>query len=230
LSNSSSANRAEDGGKTPSLWHHGDFLKLWTGQTISLVGTHVTSLALPLTAILEFKARPFQVGLLTALQFLPFLLFALPAGAWIDRLRRRPLLVVADLARFLVIGSIPLAASLDVLRLAQLYVLAFLSGCFAVVFDIAYQSYLPSLVRRDQLLDANGKLEASHTAAEVAGPGLGGLLVQAFTAPIAIAADAISYLVSAASLLLIKTKEAPSFRTSANTSTVNRCRSPSRSA
>jgi MFS family permease len=192
-----------------SLWGRGDFLKLWGGQTISLVGTQITLLALPLAAILGFKAGPFQVGLLATFQFVPFLLFGLPTGVWVDRLPRRPILVIADLARFGVMGSVPLAAALGVLRLGQLYAVAFLSGFFAVLFEVSYQSYLPSLVDRSQLLDANGKLEVSRTAAQVAGPGVGGLLVQAFTAPTAITADAASFLASAASLLLIGTREAP---------------------
>jgi MFS family permease len=180
---------------------------LWGGQTLSLVGTQITYLALPLVAILGFDARPFQVGLLSALQFIPFLLFGLPTGVWVDRLPRRPILIVADVARFVVMATIPLASALGVLRMEQLYIVSFVSGFFAVLFEVAYQSYLPSLVERGQLLDANGKLETSRTAAQIAGPGIGGLLVQAFTAPVAIAADAASFLASAASLILIKRKE-----------------------
>jgi predicted MFS family arabinose efflux permease len=124
-------------------------------------------------------------------------------------LPRRPILIVADLARFVVMATIQLASALGVLRMEQLYVVSFVSGFFAVLFEVAYQSYLPSLVERGQLLDANGKLEMSRTAAQIAGPGIGGLLVQAFTAPVAIAADAASFLASAASLILIKRKEPP---------------------
>lgn len=186
-----------------------DFLKLWTGQTISLLGSEITVLALPLTAILLFHATAFQVGTLSTAEFLPFVLLGLPVGVWVDRLRRRPILVVADAARFVVIGSIPLAYALGVLHLAQLYVVAFLTGIFTVFFDVAYGSYLPSLIPRASLVEGNAKLEVSRSGAQLAGPGLAGVLVQAFGAPVAMLADSISYAVSVGSLLLIRTVEPP---------------------
>lgn len=184
-------------------------MKLWIGQSISQVGSQVTLLALPLTAILLFKATPFQVGLLSTLEFLPFLLFGLPVGVWVDRLRRKPIPVAADMGRFLVLGSLPLAYAFDALHLTHLYAAAFLSGVFTVFFDVAYGSYLPSLIDRSQLMDANTKLEISRSGAQLLGPGLAGVLVEAFTAPVAILADAASYLGSVLFLLLIRRQEPP---------------------
>jgi MFS family permease len=184
-------------------------MKLWTGQTISQLGSQITLLALPLTAILLFKATPFQVGVLGTVEFLPFLLFGLPVGVWVDRLRRKPILVIADIGRFLVLASIPLAYELDSLRIGQLYVVAFLSGVFTVFFDVAYGSYLPSLIERDRLMDGNSKLEISRSGAQLLGPGMGGILVEALTAPVAILADAGSYLGSVLFLLVIRKREPP---------------------
>jgi MFS family permease len=193
----------------PSLWRHGDFVKLWAGHTISQLGSQVTILALPLTAILLFRATPFQVGVLGTLEFLPFLLFGLPAGVWVDRLRRKPILVIADVGRFLALGSIPLAYAFDALRLPQLYVVAFLAGIFTVLFDVAYGAYLPSLIDRRQLVDGNSKLEISRSGAQLVGPGLAGILVEALRAPMAILADAVSYVGSVLFLLIIRRREPP---------------------
>jgi MFS family permease len=193
--------------RPPSLWRHRDFMKLWSGQTISQLGSQVTLLALPLTAILLFRATPFQVGVLTTLEFLPWLLLGLPVGVWVDRLRRKPILVAADVGRFLVLGSVPLAYELHALRIGQLYAVAFLAGVLTVFFDVAYGAYLPSLIDRDRLVDGNSKLEVSRSGAQLLGPGLGGLLVQALTAPVAVLADAASYLGSVLFLLLIRRPE-----------------------
>jgi MFS family permease len=184
-------------------------MKLWTGETISQLGTQITFLALPLTAILLLDATPFQVGLLGTFEFLPFILVGLPAGVWVDRLRRKPILIAGDLGRVIALGSIPIAYELGVLHIAQLYVVAFVTGVFTVFFDVAYQSYLPSLVDRDQIVDGNAKLEISRSGAQLAGPGLAGALIQVLTAPVAILADAISYLGSALFVFLIRKKEAP---------------------
>jgi MFS family permease len=198
-----------DSTQQPSLWRHGAFMKLWVGQSISQLGSQVTILALPLTAILLFRATPFQVGLLGTFEFLPFVLLGLPVGVWVDRVRRKPLLVAADLGRFLVLGSVPLAYGLDELHIGHLYAAAFLSGVFTVFFDVAYGSYLPSLIDRGRLVDGNSKLEISRSGAQLLGPGLGGILVQAFTAPVAILADAGSYLGSVLFLFMIRRKEPP---------------------
>jgi MFS family permease len=190
-----------------SLWRHADFMKLWTAETISQLGTQVTFLALPLTAIVILKASPFQVGLLGTLEFLPFIVVGLPAGVWVDRLRRRPILIVGDLGRVIALGSIPVAYELGVLHILHLYIAAFVAGVLTVFFDVSYQSYLPSLVDRDQLVDGNAKLEISRSGAQLAGPGLAGALIQAFKAPVAILVDAISYLGSALFIFLIRKKE-----------------------
>ncbi len=195
--------------RTRSLWRHADFMKLWTAETISQLGTQVTLLALPLTAILILKATPFQVGLLGTVEFLPFILVGLPAGVWVDRLRRRPILIAGDLGRVLALGSIPIAYELGVLHIVQLYVVAFVTGVLTVFFDVSYQSYLPSLVDRDKIVDGNAKLEISRSGAQLAGPGLAGALIQILTAPVAILADAISYLGSAFFVFLIRKKEPP---------------------
>lgn len=193
--------------RPPSLWRHPDFLKLWTGQTLSLVGSQVTQLALPLTAILTLRATPFQMGVLRAVQYAPALLIGLFAGAFIDRLRRRPILMAADAGRALLLGSIPLAAVLGALSFGYLYGVAFLVGVLTVVFEVAYLAYLPNLVRREQLVDANGRLEASSSVAQISGPGLAGVLIQLLTAPVAIAADAASFLVSVFFLGLVRAPE-----------------------
>jgi MFS family permease len=190
-----------------TLWRHGDFMRLWTGQTISLVGSQVTLLALPLTAILLFQASAFQVGVLNTLLFLPFLLLGLPAGVWVDRMRRKPMMIAADLGRFAVLASVPLAYAFGVLRLGQVYAVGFLAGVLTVFFDVAYGAYLPSLIPRSRLVDGNAKLEISRSGAQIAGPGLAGLLVQWLSAPTAILVDALSYLASVLFLWRVRTPE-----------------------
>ena len=195
-----------------ALWGHRDFLNLWAGETISQVGTQISLIALPLVAILELDASAFEVSLLTAFDFLPFLLFSLPAGVWVDRLRRRPILVLSDVVRAVALASIPIAAVLDWLTIWQLYAVGFVVGALTVAFDVAYQSYLPSLIGRGQLVEGNSKLELSRSAAQIAGPGLGGILVSALTAPYAVAVDAVSFLASALFLQRIRTVEPPPAR------------------
>src|SRR5918992_4471633 len=179
------------------LWRDPEFLKLWSAQGISQLGTQVTLLALPLAAILVLDASATEVALLGAVEVLPFLLFTLPAGVWVDRLPRRPILVVADLLRAVALVSIPLAYALDALTLPHLFVVAFVTGVLSVFFDVSYLAYLPSLVDRSQLGAGNSKLEATRSAAQVAGPGAAGVLVAAVTAPVAILVDAVSYVISA---------------------------------
>lgn len=190
-----------------SLWRHGEFRKLWGGETLSQVGSQITTLALPLTAVITLDARPVQVGLLTAAQFAPNLLLTLPAGVWFDRHRRRPALLAANLGRFVLLGLVPLLYGLDWLTMGWLYGIVFLAGALTAIFDVAYLVYLPSLVRRDQLVSANARLEASYSVAQVAGPGIGGWLVQLLTAPGAVLADAGSYLVGALTIALIQRRE-----------------------
>jgi MFS family permease len=192
-----------------SLFRHRDFVKLWTGETISQFGTQISLLAIPFVALDILKATPFQYGLLATVEFLPFILFSLPAGAWVDRLRRRPILIAGDLGRVVSLASIPIAYELGVLSVPQLYLVGFANGVMTVLFDVAYQSYLPSLVDRDQIVDGNSKLEISRSAAQIAGPGLAGVLVGAVTAPVAIIGDALSFLVSAIAVLWIRKPEPP---------------------
>jgi len=180
-----------------ALWHNRDFRRLWAAQTVSQFGSEITGLALPLVAILLLDASTFEIAALAVVDWLPFFLFSLPAGVWIDRLPRRPILIAADLGRAAVLGSIPLAYVFDILTLGQLYLVGLLAGTFTVFFDLSYQSYLPSVVERDELSEGNSKLEVSRSSAQVAGPGAAGVLVSVLTAPYAILVDAISFLASA---------------------------------
>ncbi len=189
------------------LWLHRDFRALWGAETVSQFGSQVTLLALPLVAILSLRETTFKVALLTSVEFLPFLLFTLPAGVWVDRLRRRPILVLGNLGRAVALATVPLAHWLGVLTIWQLYAVGFVAGVCTVFFDVAYQSYLPSLVGRSQIVEGNAKLETSRSAANVAGPGLAGLLVSLLTAPVAIMVDAVSFLVSAFLLGRIRQEE-----------------------
>jgi MFS family permease len=195
-----------------SLWRHGDFVKLWAGQSVSRLGTEVSRLAIPLVAIDVLHATTFEVGALAAMETVPFLLVALPAGAWVDRMRRRRVLIAADVGRCAALGTIPLASSLGALTIGQLYAVALVTGVLTVFFDVAYQSYLPSLVERDELLDGNAKLAATEAGARVAGPSVGGFLIHAFGSATAVLADAASYAVSLVSLLLIRRHEPPPVR------------------
>ncbi len=192
-----------------SLWRHREFLLLWSGQTVSEMGSAITLLALPLTAVVVLRASTFQVGLLTSASTLAFALIALPAGAIVDRRAKRWLMIWCDAARMVIIGSVPLAAAFGVLTLGQLYAVAITAGVGTVFFDVSYQSYLPVLVSRQDLVDGNGKLGATQSFAQVTGPGLGGALVGLVGAAKAMGADAISYAVSVASLLAIRTREEP---------------------
>jgi MFS family permease len=189
------------------LWRHADFVKLWSGQTISLLGSQITFLALPVTAVLMLDATPVQMGLLTAAGTIPSLLLGLFVGAWVDRSRRRPILIAADLGRALLLFAIPLAAVLGVLRIEVLYLVALLVGTLGLFFDVAYRSFLPSLVGPQQLVEGNSKLELSESVAEILGPGAAGGLVQLLTAPLAIALDAASFLISALFLAWIRVPE-----------------------
>ena len=195
-----------------SLWRHRDFLLLWGGQSVSELGSAVTVLALPLTAVVVLRASTFQVGLLSAASTAAFLAVALPAGTVVDRLAKRGLMLVCDAARLLIIGSVPVAAAFGVLTMAQLYAVALLAGLATVFFDVAYQSYLPTLVSPEQLLDGNGKLQTTAEAARLGGPALGGGLVALLGAAGAMIADAASYAASVGSLLLIRAPEPPARR------------------
>jgi MFS family permease len=191
----------------PSLWRHADFLKLWTGQTVSELGSVVTRTAVPLVALLVLGAGPTEMALLVVAGSLAILLVGFFAGAWVDRLRRRPLLIGADAVRSLLLVSIPIAYVAGGLRIEQLYLVTFVEGCLGALFDAAYPAYVPSLIGVDRVVDGNSKLATSSSLAEIGGPGLAGALVQLVSAPFAILIDAISFAVSALSLLLIRTPE-----------------------
>ncbi|MEV3858224.1 MFS transporter [Streptomyces sp. NPDC050095] len=191
------------------LWRQRDFMLLWSGQTISETGTAVTEVALPLLAVVVLDASTLQVGLLTAATTLAFVLIALPAGAMVDGAAKRSIMIACNVLRLVIIGSVPLAAAFGALTLAQLYVVAVTAGVCSVFFDVSYQSYVPSLVRGDDLMDANGKLGTTQAFAQLGGPSLGGGLVALFGAAGAMTADAASYAVSALSMLGIRAREEP---------------------
>ncbi|GIJ11805.1 MFS transporter [Micromonospora andamanensis] len=190
-----------------SLWRHPDFLRLWGAQTIAMLGSRVTELALPLTAILLLDAGPTSLGLLNVAEYLPFTLVTLFAGVLADRYRRRGLLIGANIGRALILAVVPVLALTDQLSMTALYVVAFLIGVLTSQFDVAYQAYVPVLVSRAQLVEANSKLQSTRSIAETGGKGFSGVLIQVFTAPGAIIVDCLTYLISAASLLAIKTRE-----------------------
>ena len=189
------------------LWRHGDFLKLWSAETISQFGSQVTGLALPLVAVITLGVSAFEVSALLVVEFAPFLLFSLPAGVWVDRLPRRPILIIGDLARAVLLATIPVAYALDALTIWQLYVVGFLFGICTVFFDVAYQSYLPSLVERTQLVEGNSKLEISRSGAQLGGPAIAGVLIEILKAPVALLLDAISFLASGLFVLGIRKRE-----------------------
>jgi MFS family permease len=181
---------------TGGLWANADFLKLWTGQSISELGTQVSQLAIPIVAAIALHASPIVFSLLAVFGFLPFILFALPAGAWVDRMRRKRVLIVGDAARAVLLATIPITYAFGALTIWQLLVIQFVVGIFTVFFDVAYQSYLPQLVERDHLIEGNSKLQLTVSIAQVAGPSMSGGLIAAITAPYAIVADTISFVIS----------------------------------
>ncbi|MCZ7379491.1 MFS transporter [Micromonospora sp. WMMC250] len=192
---------------TGGLLRHRDFRLLWAGQTVSSVGSNVTTVALPLVAVAVLDASTFQVAVLTAAAWLPWLLIGLPAGAWVDRLPRRSVMVVCDLFCASAFLSVPLAAVLSWLTVAHLLVVALSAGAARVFFETADQVYLPVLLRPEQLAEGNAKLQATQTASHVVGPGLAGLIAQLTGAVAALLLDALTFLASAALLLRIRTRE-----------------------
>jgi MFS family permease len=191
------------------LWQHADFRRLWAAQSASLFGSEITALALPLMAVLALHVSPLQMGLLAAAGTAPFLLCSLLAGVWVDRRQRRSVLIATDIARAGLLLSIPLTTWLGIVRIEQLYAVTFFAGVLGVFFEVAHYAYVPSLVGRETVVEANSKLQISYSAAEAGGPGVAGLLVQFISAPGAIAIDAVSFLVSAVLLRRIETPEPP---------------------
>lgn len=194
---------------TPSLWRNGAFVRVWTAATISVFGSFVTRIALPFVAILTLKAGPVDVAILRSLELVAALVVGFVAGAWVDRLRRRPVLIWADLLRALLLGSIPVAAIGGWLTLPQVFLVATLAAVCTTFFDIADRAYLPTIVPRSDLVRANGALSATSAAVEFAAFGVAGFLVNLLTAPIAILIDAVSFVASAVFLGSIRTPEPP---------------------
>ena len=191
------------------LWRNQAFVRVWSAATISIFGSLVTRIALPLAAILVLGSGAIEVAILRSLDLVATLILGLVAGAWVDRLRRRPVLIWADLGRAALLGSIPVAFALGVLTFWQLLIVSGLAAILTTFFDSADNAYLPTIVERDRLVEANSALAASGSAAEFMAFGISGFLVQALTAPIAIAVDAVSFLVSAVLLGSIRRAEAP---------------------
>jgi MFS family permease len=192
---------------TGALWSHPDFIKLWTGQSISELGSQVSQLAIPWLAAVDLHASPLAFSLLGVLGFLPFILFALPAGVWVDRLRRRQILIVGDSARAVLLLLIPVLWFAGVLEIWHLLILEFLIGIFTVFFDVAYQSYLPALIEREDLVDGNSKLQVTVGIAQVGGPSLAGGLIAAITAPYAILVDSMSFVISSVFMIRMRHRE-----------------------
>ncbi|MEH0842316.1 MFS transporter [Micromonospora sp. CPCC 205711] len=186
---------------------HRDFRLLWAAQTVSAVGSNVTAVALPLVAVAVLDAGPFAAAVLTAAAWLPWLLVGLPAGAWVDRLRRRPVMIVCDLLSALLFLSVPVAAVLGVLTMGQLLAVALLAGAARVFFETADQVYLPVLLRPEQVPAGNARIQTTQTASYVVGPGLAGLIAQLAGAVAALLVDAVSFLVSAWCLWRIRAVE-----------------------
>ncbi len=190
-----------------TLWRRPDFLKIWTGQTISEMGSRISREGLPITAVLILHATPAQMGWLAALSGIAAVLVSPYAGALADRSRRRPILIGADLGRAAVLATIPIAYLAGILSIWQLFVCAAAAGILTVFFDVSYPTYVPTLVPQDQLLEANSKLALTVSIAEVTGPAFTGILIKLVTAPFAIALDALSFVVSAFSIAIIRTPE-----------------------
>jgi MFS family permease len=185
-----------------------DFFKLWTASTISLFGTQVSQIAIPVIAVLILHVSPFEVAMLGTLEFLPFLLFTLPAGVWVDLWPRRLILVGGDLGRAVMLATIPIAFAVGGLTIWQLYIVGFVNGILTVFFDVADQSYLPTVLEREELTEGNSKLQVSQSSAQILGQPVGGGIVALLSAPFAVIVDALSYLGSAALIVRIQRKEA----------------------
>ena len=190
-----------------SLWRDRNFLTLWTGQMFGQVGAQISELAVPVLAVLLLGAGEFEVGVLNAANVAAFLLIGLPAGAWVDRMRKRHVMITADLVRAVALACVPLLWTLGVLQMWHLIVVAGVVGIASVFFDVSYQSIVPSLAPPNQIAEANGKLQATAELADIAGPGLGGWLIGVVTAPLAMLATAGTYLISVVALALTRDRE-----------------------
>ena len=191
----------------PGLLSDHDYRQLFAATTVSQVGFHITALAVPLVAIITLDAGAFEVGVLAAVSMAPFLLVGLPAGAWVDRMRRRRVLIAGDLGRAGLLVTVPVAGWVGALTIWHLYAVAFGVGVFTVFFDVAYQSYLPHLVGRAHLVEGNARLESVRAVAQLAGPALAGQLVRLLTAPVALLVDAVALAGSALFVTRIRKPE-----------------------
>jgi MFS family permease len=195
------------GKKGGRLWKHGDFVRFWFGMSVSNFGNQITNLALPTIAILLLHITIFEVGLLGTIEYLAYPAIGLFVGVWVDRFRRKPILIACNLGRLVSLASIPIAYLLNVLSIYQIFAVAGVNGVFSVFFDVAYQSYLPSLVDPSDLVEGNSKLQTTASAATVIGPGLAGFLINLVGAAESIAVDALGYLTSILAMLSIRKKE-----------------------
>ena len=191
------------------LWTHRDFCRLWAGETVEWLTDSISTLGIPTIAILAFNAGPFEMGILNALAYLAYPSLGLFAGVWVDRWRRKPVLVWTNLIQVVALGSIPIAFLFHTLTLYQLYLVTLIMSVTIVFFNMAYTAYLPTLVDRDDLVEGNAKLETSASGAEVVGPGIAGGLIQTLGAALSIAADALGTLIAAIAILSIRKAEPP---------------------
>ncbi|WP_246125356.1 MFS transporter [Cellulomonas xylanilytica] len=198
-----------DSTATRSLIHHPDFRRLWTGDAFGQLGAQLTALALPIFAVQQLAATEWEMGVLTAAEYAAFLVIGLPAGAWVDRMRKRRVLVVADLVRAAVLGVVVLTAATGHASVPLLIVAALVISVATVFFDVSHQSYIPGLVGLDHLVEGNSKLQATASVAQVAAPALGGLLLRVIAAPALIAITVVTYLVSAFAVGRIRHQETP---------------------
>ena len=189
------------------LWRHMNFLKLWSAETISAFGDAISDVALPLVAIITLGAGAREMGILKALDNAPILLFGLFIGVWMDRVRRQPLMIATQVSRGILLVTIPVATAAGILRIELLYLISFLSGMLSAIFILATTTFLPSLVPRENLVEANSKLSVSRSATRIVGPGLAGLLVERITAPFTVALNVLSCLISAACLVFVRSAE-----------------------
>ncbi len=186
---------------------HPEFNKLWVGQTVSEFGSRITRAGIPLIAVITLSATPAEMGILTAVASIPVLLFGLFVGVWVDRLRRRPIMIVVDAARMALLLTLPAAALTGHLSIGLLYVVVAVLGVLGLVFETAYHAYLPSLVEREHVVEGNSRLSTSESLAEIGGPAIAGVLIQVISAPLAIIFDALTFLFSATSFTLIRKPE-----------------------
>lgn len=195
--------------RSGGLWRHPDFVRLWAGQTVSVFGSQIGDMAVQFTALLWLGAGAAELAILGVCQLVPGFAVGLVAGVWADRVRRRPLMIAADIGRFVILATIPVAAVFDLLTIWQLYAVALAESTLAVFFDVSYEAYLPSLVKPENLTEGNAKLTASNSVAEIGSFSITGWLVQLLNGPAAVLIDSFSFLVSAFSLARIRAPEPP---------------------